>query len=54
MKGMTQFYVVLSLIGILIAGLVAWQGLSGNGLSPILTLMLGIFFVLKEILDLFD
>ncbi len=52
MKGHAAFFVVLSLIGILVGILLAMKGWAGEGIGPLMTLFLGIFVAVKEVLDL--
>lgn len=43
---------VLSIAGVLVALYLVWQGILGDGLGKSLTLAVGIFFTIKEILDM--
>jgi hypothetical protein len=53
MKGTSGYFVALSVIGILVGLAMVFLGMNGNGLTPLVTLILGIFVVFKEILDIF-
>lgn len=53
MKGSAPIFVALSVLGILVGLFLVSQGLNGNGLSATLTLIIGLFVVFKEILDIF-
>jgi len=53
MKGAAPYFVALSIIGILVGLFLVSRGLSGTGLSATLTLIIGLFVVIKEILDIF-
>ena len=53
MKGTAPYFVALSIIGILVGLFLVNQGLSGQGLSATLALVIGLFVVIKEILDIF-
>ena len=53
MKGTSSYFIILSIIGILVGLSMIFLGWGGNGLSPLITLILGIFVVFKEILDIF-
>ena len=52
MKGSSGWFVLLSIIGILVGIGMVWHGLKGNGLSSIMVLLLGLFMTEKEILDI--
>ena len=52
-KGGGGYFIVLSIIGILVGIWVLMQGLGGNSIGPGIALILGIFIVIKEILDIF-
>ena len=43
---------VLSIVGVLVALYLVWQGLLGDGLGKNLTLFVGVFFAIKEVLDM--
>ena len=47
-----SFFVVLSVIGVLVGLFLITQGAWGNGIGAMLTLAVGIFVTLKEILDM--
>lgn len=53
MKGTAPYFVALSVLGILVGAFMLKQGLDGNGLSAGVTLAIGIFVVIKEVLDIF-
>ena len=53
MKGTAPYFVALSILGILVGIFLVSRGLDGTGLSATLALMIGIFVVIKEILDIF-
>lgn len=53
MKGTAPYFVALSVLGILVGGFMLKQGLDGNGLTATVTLVIGIFVVIKEVLDIF-
>ncbi len=52
-KGTAIYFVIWSILGILVGLFLIFHGNGGNGLSPTLTLLVGIFFVIKEIVDMF-
>lgn len=47
------WFVVLSIIGIGIGAVLVYLGLGGSGLGAAMTLFVGLFMVVKEILDIF-
>jgi len=53
MRGAAVYFVALSVIGILVGLFLVNQGLSGKDLPATLALAIGIFVVVKEILDIF-
>ena len=53
MKGNHAIFALLSIVGIIVGILLVMRGYGGEGLGPIVTLILGIFVVIKEVLDLF-
>ncbi len=54
MKFLTNiFFIVLSVVGILIGIGMVFYGWAGGSLSPIFVLIIGLFVVFKEILDIF-
>jgi hypothetical protein len=52
MKGGGGWFVILSIIGVLIGIFMVITGWGGNALPAALTLLIGIFMVIKEILDI--
>ena len=52
-KGIAGYFIVWSLIGILVGLFLAFTVSRGEGLSPAMTLLVGIFVVVKEIADIF-
>ena len=52
MKGASGWFVLLSIIGILVGIFMVVTGWGGNSLGPSVTLILGLFVVVKEILDI--
>ena len=52
-KGTTPWFIGLSVLGILVALFMAYRGWGGSGLGAGLTLAIGVFFVIKEVLDIF-
>ena len=53
MKGFVMYFVALSVVGILVGLFLVSQGLSGKPLDASIVLIIGIFVVIKEILDIF-
>jgi len=54
MKGTgNMYFVLLSIVGILVGIFMITQGLDGKSLGPTVVLIIGIFVVIKEILDIF-
>lgn len=53
MKGVAPYFVLLSILGILLGIFLVKQGLEGHGLSATAVLIIGLFVVGKEILDIF-
>lgn len=53
MKGAASYFVALSIIGILVGLFLVSHGLSGKDLPATLVLVIGLFVVIKEILDIF-
>ena len=51
MKG-SGFFVILSIVGILIGLALVYHGFKGGSLAPIFVLFLGIFMAIKELLDI--
>lgn len=51
---MGGIFILLGIIGIGIGLFLANTGFQGQGLSSTLTLVVGIFFVIKEILDILN
>ena len=47
-----SLFKALSVLGVLVALYLVWQGLLGDGLGKTLTLVVGIFFAIKEVLDM--
>ena len=47
------YYIALSVVGILVAIGMVIVGLGGGSLPAIFVLIIGLFFVFKEILDIF-
>ena len=52
-KGTTPWFIGLSVLGILVALFMAYRGWGGSGLGAGLTLAIGVFFVITEVLDIF-
>jgi len=52
-KGAAGYFILLSILGILVGLFMVSRGLDGTGLSATLALVIGIFVVIKEILDIF-
>jgi len=52
-KGGGGWFVILSIIGILVGLWMLSQGFGGKGLSPGITMAIGFFVVIKEIMDIF-
>ncbi len=52
MKGAGGWFVVLSIIGILVGIFLVITGWGGNSLGSGMTLIIGLFVVVKEILDI--
>ena len=52
-SGGNMYFVLLSIVGILIGIFMVMQGLDGKGLGSGVVLIIGIFVVIKEILDIF-
>lgn len=52
-KGSGGYFIILSVIGVLIGIWVMLQGFGGKGITPGIAIVLGIFMVIKEILDIF-
>lgn len=53
MKGTAPYFVALSILGILVGLFLVKQGWDGTGLTATATLVIGLFVVGKEILDIF-
>ncbi len=51
---MGGIFILLSLVGIGIGLFLANSGLNGQGLGATATLLVGIFFAIKEILDILN
>ncbi len=51
---MGGIFILLSIIGIVIGLFLASTGLNGQGLGATATLIVGIFFTIKEILDILN
>jgi len=51
---MGGIFILLSIVGIGIGLFLANTGFQGQGISATVTLLVGIFFVIKEILDIFN
>lgn len=49
---MAGFFTVLSILGIFVGAFMVQRGASGHSLGPTLLLIIGIFVVFKEILDI--
>lgn len=49
---MPAFFTVLSVIGIMIGIFLVSRGMSGHGIGATVTLLVGIFVVIKEIMDI--
>lgn len=52
-KGSTGYFIILSIIGILVGIWMLLQGFGGKPITPGIAIILGIFVVIKEILDIF-
>ena len=52
-KGTSGIFVVWSILGIILAIFVTIKGFRGEGLSATFTFFLGLFFIIKEIADIF-
>ncbi len=52
MKGAGGWFVLLSIIGILVGIMMVITAWGGSSMSPMITLLVGIFVVIKEILDI--
>ncbi|MBI2971734.1 MAG: hypothetical protein HYY37_04935 [Candidatus Aenigmarchaeota archaeon] len=52
MKGFAALYLFLSIFGVGIGLWVTWQGVTGNSLGGIALIAVGVFMVIKEILDI--
>ena len=46
------YFILLSIVGILVGLFMVLHAVGGNGLGSILTFIIGIFVVIKEILDI--
>lgn len=53
MKGSSGWFVLLSVLGILVGLFMVSRGMGGEGLGSGMVLAIGIFVVIKEILDIF-
>lgn len=53
MKGNQAYFVMLSVLGIMVGMFLVFMGVNGAGLNPMLTLLVGVFVTIKEILDIF-
>ncbi len=53
LKGGGGYFVILSIIGILVGMYMLSQGFGGKDLSSGTTIIIGLFVVFKEILDIF-
>ncbi len=53
MKGTPAYFVMISVLGIMVGLFLVFMGVNGTGLNPMLTLIIGIFVTIKEILDIF-
>ncbi|MBI2173107.1 MAG: hypothetical protein HYT73_02755 [Candidatus Aenigmarchaeota archaeon] len=51
-KGAGGWFIILSIIGILVGIMMVITAWGGSSMSPMLTLLIGIFVVIKEILDI--
>ena len=51
-KGAAGYFILLSIIGVLVGLFLISHGMSGNSLGPAITIAIGIFVVIKEILDI--
>ena len=49
---MPAFFTALSIFGVLVGLFLVSQGMWGDGIGKLLTLMVGIFVTVKEILDI--
>ncbi len=47
------WFILLSILGILVGIFMVTQGMGGKSLGPSIVLIIGIFVVIKEILDIF-
>ncbi|MBI2664030.1 hypothetical protein HYX10_01670 [Candidatus Woesearchaeota archaeon] len=50
---MVSFFTILSSLGVLVGLFLISQGLWGSGIGATLTLFVGVFVTVKEILDMF-
>jgi hypothetical protein len=51
MKG-SLYYTLLSLLGIAVAIYMVFLGVNGQTINPFILLLIGIFFAIKEVLDI--
>jgi len=49
---MPLFFLALSVLGVLVGIFLIRQGIGGDGLGAITTLIVGIFFTIKEVMDM--
>ena len=49
---MPAFFTALSVVGIIIGIFLVMRGMHGDGIGAVLTLIIGIFVTVKEIMDL--
>ncbi len=52
-KKQPGYFVALSILGILVGLYLVMQGLVGNSVAGNAALLIGLFFVIKEILDIY-
>ncbi|MBI2137732.1 hypothetical protein HYU12_04405 [Candidatus Woesearchaeota archaeon] len=47
-----SFFIIVSVIGIMLGVFMITQGVWGNGMGALLTLAIGVFVTVKEIMDI--
>lgn len=47
-----SFFVFLSIFGVLVGVFLIMQGMWGDGIGAVLTLLIGIFVTVKELMDM--
>lgn len=53
LKGSAGYFIILSIVGILVGIWMLLQGFGGKPITPGIAIILGVFVVIKEILDIF-